>query len=303
MSKPKIITVVGTTASSKSSLGIELAKIFNGEVVSADSRQVYKGMDLGTGKVTEEEIQGVPHHMLDIISPNEPFSVADFQKLVYPIIDDIIARGKLPIIVGGTGLYTRAIVEGFSLSECKPDEKLRAELDKKTCEELVKILHEHGTEDIKDPQNKRRLVRQIEKIEGGTKEQAESNPRYDVLQLGMTFDRDVLYQRIGERLDIRINDGMVEEIKGLMDAGATPEFLEGLGLEYRYTYRYLTGKYKDFQEYHDDLFKHIRHFAKRQVTWFKKEKNIVWLDTKKDYLSEATKLVEDFLKEDDKENQ
>lgn len=303
MNKPKIITVVGTTASSKSSLGIELAKIFDGEVVSADSRQVYKGMDLGTGKVTEEEIQGVPHHMLDIISPNEPFSVADFQRMAYPIIDDIIARGKLPIIVGGTGLYTRAIVEGFSLSECKPDEKLRAELDKKTCEELVKILHEHGIEDIKDPQNKRRLVRQIEKIEGGTKEQAESNPRYDVLQLGMTFDRDVLYQRIGERLDIRINDGMVEEIKGLMDAGATPEFLESLGLEYRYTYRYLTGKYKDFQEYHDDLFKHIRHFAKRQVTWFKKEKNIVWLDTKKDYLSEATKLVEDFLKEDDKENQ
>lgn len=296
MEKQKIIAIIGTTASSKSSLGVYLAKKFNGEVVSADSRQVYKGLDLGSGKITEEEMEGVPHHMLDVILPNEPYSVADFQKQAYRAIDDILSRGKLPIIVGGTGLYTRSIVEGFSLSESKPNEELRKKLEENTCEELVNILHKLNITEIKDSQNKRRLIRQIEKIKSGDFSQKENNPKYDVLQIGMTFPRDILYARIGKRLDDRIKLGMIEEIKGLMDNGATGEFLDGLGLEYRYTYRYLTGQFNSYQEYHDELFKQTRHFAKRQMTWFNKEKNICWLNMLGDYEKEASTLVENYLK-------
>ena len=296
MNKPKIIAIVGTTASGKSSLGIDLAKFFDAEVVSADSRQIYKGLDLGTGKVTPEEIVGVPHHMLDIIEPNTPYSLAEYQKAAYIVIDDILSRGKLPIIVGGTGLYTRAIIEGYGLDSAEPDFALRKELETKTAAELVDILKSLGVKTITEPENPRRLIRQIEKIKAGKSNIPVNNPRYDCLQLGITFDRDILYKRIEERLDMRINDGMVEEIKGLLDNGATPEFMEGLGLEYRYTTRYLLGKYQSFEEYRAELLKEIRHFAKRQVTWFKKEKDIHWLNEKGNYFEEAKTLIQDFIK-------
>ena len=296
MNKPKLVAIVGTTASGKSSLGIELAKIFDTEVISADSRQIYKGLDLGTGKVTPEEIEGVPHHMLDIIEPNTPYSLAEYQKAAYSVIDDIIARGKLPILVGGTGLYTRAIIEGYDISGIEPNLQLRKELENKTAAELVEILKNMGVTEITEPENPRRLIRQIEKAQGGNTNPPQNNPKYDVLQIGITFDRDILYKRIEERLDMRIADGMIEEIKGLLDAGATPEFMESLGLEYRYTTRYILGKYNSFEEYREELFKEIRHFAKRQMTWFRKEKNIVWVNEKGDYLSESQKLIEEFLK-------
>lgn len=296
MNKPKIIAIVGTTASGKSSLGIDLAKFFDAEVVSADSRQIYKGLDLGTGKVTPEEIVGVPHHMLDIIEPNTPYSLAEYQKAAYIVIDDILSRGKLPIIVGGTGLYTRAIIEGYDLDSAEPDFALRKELETKTAAELVDILKSLGAKTITEPENPRRLIRQIEKIKAGKSNVPVNNPRYDCLQLGITFDRDILYKRIEERLDMRINDGMIEEIKGLLDNGATPEFMEGLGLEYRYTTRYLLGKYQSFEEYRAELLKEIRHFAKRQVTWFKKEKDIHWLNEKGNYFEEAKTLIQDFIK-------
>lgn len=296
MNKPKIIAIVGTTASGKSSLGIDLAKFFDAEVVSADSRQIYKGLDLGTGKVTPEEIVGVPHHMLDIIEPNTPYSLAEYQKAAYIVIDDILSRGKLPIIVGGTGLYTRAIIEGYDLNSAEPDFALRKELETKTAAELVDILKSLGAKTITEPENPRRLIRQIEKIKAGKSNVPVNNPRYDCLQLGITFDRDILYKRIEERLDMRINDGMIEEIKGLLDNGATPKFMEELGLEYRYTTRYLLGKYQSFEEYRAELLKEIRHFAKRQVTWFKKEKDIHWLNEKGNYFEEAKTLIQDFIK-------
>lgn len=296
MNKPKIIAIVGTTASGKSSLGIDLAKFFDAEVVSADSRQIYRGLDLGTGKVTPEEIVGVSHHMLDIIEPNTPYSLAEYQKAAYIVIDDILSRGKLPIIVGGTGLYTRAIIEGYDLNSAEPDFTLRKELETKTAAELVDILKSLGAKTITEPENPRRLIRQIEKIKAGKSNVPVNNPRYDCLQLGITFDRDILYKRIEERLDMRINDGMIEEIKGLLDNGATPEFMEGLGLEYRYTTRYLLGKYQSFEEYRAELLKEIRHFAKRQVTWFKKEKDIHWLNEKGNYFEEAKTLIQDFIK-------
>ena len=295
MTKGKLIAIVGTTASGKSSLGIDLAKHYNGEIISADSRQVYRHLDLGTGKVTKEEMAEVKHHLIDILDLNQPFSVAHFQKLAYEAIDDIFKRGHLPFLVGGTGLYTRAVVEGYNLSDVPPDAEQRKMLESLDREELCSRLEKLG-EKVSDDEPARRLIRRLEKLEKGVKSENLSQPRYDVLQLGLTFDREELYSRIGIRLDQRIKEGMIDEVREVVKLGATPEFLEGLGLEYRLTYRYITGKYKSFEEYREDLFKQIRHFAKRQMTWFRKEKNIVWLNSKGDYLKEAITLIDDFLK-------
>ena len=295
MTKGKLVAIVGTTASGKSSLGIDLAKHYNGEIISADSRQVYRHLDLGTGKVTKEEMAEVKHHLIDILDLNQPFSVAHFQKLAYKAIDDVLDRGHLPFLVGGTGLYTRAVVEGYNLSDVPPDIEKRKRLESLDRDELSLRLEKLG-EEVSDDEPTRRLIRRLEKLEKGVKSENLSQPRYDVLQLGLTFDREELYSRIGIRLDQRIKEGMIDEVREVVKLGATPEFLEGLGLEYRLTYRYITGKYKNFEEYREDLFKQIRHFAKRQMTWFRKEKNIVWLDGKGDYLKEAISLIDDFLK-------
>ena len=295
MTKGKLVAIVGTTASGKSSLGIDLAKHYNGEIISADSRQVYRHLDLGTGKVTKEEMAEVKHHLIDILDLNQPFSVAHFQKLAYEAIDDVLKRGHLPFLVGGTGLYSRAVVEGYNLSDVPPDIEKRKMLEGLDRDELCLRLEKLG-EKVSDDEPTRRLIRRLEKLEKGVKSENLSHPRYDVLQLGLTFDREELYSRIGIRLDQRIKEGMIDEVREVVKLGATPEFLEGLGLEYRLTYRYITGKYKNFEEYREDLFKQIRHFAKRQMTWFRKEKNIVWLDSKGDYLKEAISLIDDFLK-------
>ena len=296
MCKSKLVSVVGTTASGKSSLGIELALHYGSEIVSADSRQVYRHLDLGTGKVTPEETQGIPHHLIDVLDLNQPFSMAEFQTLAYDSIDGIISRGKLPFLVGGTGLYTRSVVEGYELVDAPPNDELRAALADKSADELRHILRGYNVTDLAPDVSERRMIRMIEKLSAGFSAENENKPRYDVLQLGITFERDVLYRRILERLDARIEQGMVEEVEHIMRLGATPEFLEGLGLEYRYTYRYLAGKYSSFDEYRDELYREICHFAKRQVTWFKKEKNIVWLDTDGNMKEQAIALIDDFLK-------
>ena len=294
--KPKLVSVVGTTASGKSSLGIDLALRFGGEVISADSRQVYRHLDLGTGKVTPDEMALVKHHLIDIIDLGEPFSMAEFQSLAYGAIDGVIEKGKMPMLVGGTGLYTRSVVEGYSLSDVPPNDELRSELEKKSRAELLEILGAYGKTDIPGDTSERRMIRMIEKLEGGASAEAESEPRYEVLQLGITYPREVLNKRILERLDLRIKAGMIDEVRRVMDLGATPEFLEKLGLEYRYTYRYIAGLYPSFEAYHEELYREICRFAKRQMTWFKKEKSIIWLDTDGDILAEASALVEDFLK-------
>lgn len=295
MKKNKLVTIVGTTASGKSSLGIDLAEHYKTEIVSADSRQVYKHLDLGTGKVTPEETARVKHHLIDILELNEPFSMAEFQRLAYDAIDGIANRGMLPFLVGGTGLYTRSVVEGYNLVDAPPNAELRRSLSQKSNEELRAILAEYGVTDIPLETSERRMVRMIEKRAAGFSAENESEPRYDVLQLGLTWDRETLYRRIAERLDLRIKQGMIEEVEEVIRLGATPEFLEKLGLEYRYTYRYLAGHYLSKQEYRDELFKEICHFAKRQGTWFRKEKNVVWLDSEGDYLSESKELIDAFI--------
>lgn len=295
MNKNKLITVIGTTASGKSSLGIELADFYGGEIVSADSRQIYRKLDLGTGKITPEEAARVPHHLIDILDAGEPFSMADFQALAYDAIDGIIARGKLPFLVGGTGLYSRSVAEGYSLSDVAPSDELRRELSEKSREELIEMLSSCGVTEIPEEYSNRRLIRLIEKKQGGTDGERENQPRYDVLQLAMTFPREELYRRISERLDARINEGMIDEVKSLYEGGISAQFLERLGLEYRYTYRYIAGMYASFEDYRAELYKEICHFAKRQMTWFKKEKNTVWLDTSGDFLSEAKQHIDKFL--------
>ena len=297
--KNKLVSIVGTTASGKSSLGIELAEHYRTEIVSADSRQVYRHLDLGTGKVTPEEMARVRHHLIDILDLNEPFSMAEFQTLAYEAIDDISSRGMLPLLVGGTGLYTRSVVEGYTLSDVPPNDGLRASLADKSAAELRDILATYGITEIAGEVSERRMIRMIEKLSAGVKAESESSPRYDVLQLGMTFERDTLYRRIAERLDARIGEGMIEEVENIVRLGATPEFLEKLGLEYRYTYRYISGQYPSFEDYRAELYKEICHFAKRQMTWFRKEKNIIWLDTSRDPLAEARELVDRFMEKCD----
>ena len=295
MEKNKLISIVGTTASGKSSLGIELCEHYGAEVVSADSRQVYKHLDLGTGKVTQEEMARVRHHLIDILELGQLFSMAEFQSLAYEAIDSILERGKLPFLVGGTGLYTRSVVEGYNLVDVPPNEELRRELSGKSLDELRAILKTFGVESVAQEVSDRRMIRMIEKCTSGFPAESESTPRYDVLQLAITFDRDVLYKRILERLDSRIKEGMIEEVESTLKLGATPEFLEGLGLEYRYTYRYISGQYASFEDYHEELYKEICHFAKRQMTWFKKEKNIIWLDTDRDLKTQSIELIDRFL--------
>ena len=295
--KNKLVSIVGTTASGKSSLGIELAEHYGSEIISADSRQVYRHLDLGTGKVTPEEMARVRHRLIDILDLNEPFSMAEFQTLAYREIDEVIAMGKLPLLVGGTGLYTRSVVEGYNLVDAPPNERLRAELADKGGEELREILAGYGVTDIDGEVSERRLIRMIEKCAAGFPAENESCPRYDVLQLGITYDRQTLYRRISERLDARIKAGMIEEVENVLRLGATPEFLEKLGLEYRYTYRYIAGKYSGFDEYRSELYKEICHFAKRQMTWFRKEKNIVWLDTEGNLFDQAKKLIDNFTED------
>ena len=297
--KNKLVSIVGTTASGKSSLGIELAELYGTEIVSADSRQVYRHLDLGTGKVTPEEMARVKHHLIDILDLNQPFSMAEFQPLAYQAIDDIASRGMLPLLVGGTGLYTRSVVEGYTLVDVPPNEELRATLAQKGADELRAILKTYGITDIAGEVSERRMIRMIEKLAAGVSAESESQPRYDVLQLGMTFERDVLYRRILERLDARIKEGMIEEVENIVKMGATPEFLEKLGLEYRYTYRYISGQYPSFEDYRAELYKEICHFAKRQMTWFKKEKSIIWLDTSRDPFAEARELIDKFMEKTD----
>lgn len=296
MSLPKLIVVLGPTACGKSSLGVELARHCNGEIVSADSRQVYRGLDLGTGKITPDEMEGIPHHMLDVVEPNTPYSVADFQRGAYAAIDGILSRGKQPLLVGGTGLYIRAVTQGFVFQDTPPNPALRAELEQLSAGALYDRFRALTglTLNESEQHNQQRLVRAVEKAEAGGYADAARVPRYDVLQLGCTYPRDVLHRRIDHRLRARLDAGMVQEVASLRAAGVTDAFLEGLGLEYRYLCRYLTGQLKSEDELVDELGRAIKRFAKRQVQWFQKDK-VLWLDMAHAPAAQAVEAMERFL--------
>lgn len=287
----KLIVIVGLTSSGKSGLAIELAKFFDGEIVSADSRQVYKGLDWCSGKVTNDEQMTIRHHLIDVVNLGEQFTLFDFQKQAYQAIDDIISRGKIPFLVGGTGLYSRSVVEGYNLSEDKPNLELRASLEKLSKEELIKICE---NENISLPEEvaSRRLIRLIE-LKRNPK--PENKPKYDVLQIGINWEKEQIHQRIRARLEFRMPN-MIEEIKNLLSNGCDKEFLKSLGLEAKFIIRYLDGEFKDYNEFFDLLFTEERHFAKRQKTWYNKEKNIIWLNGDDNLTRNAQKIIEEFLK-------
>ena len=286
----KIVSVVGLTSSGKSDLAIELAKSFLGEIVSADSRQVYKGLDWCSGKVTKQEQAQAVHHLLDICPLGTQFTLFNFQTLAYQKIDDILKRKKLPILCGGTGLYTRSVVEGYDLKEQAGDPEFREKLEKLNFDELVKMCEERKIE-LPAEVTKRRVIRALEKA---TATESPNRPRYEVLQLGIRWEREKIYERIRLRLERRM-PYMIEEIKSLIEKGESIEFLKSLGLEAKLVCEYLLGEFDSYDAFFEELFKQERHFAKRQKTWFNKEKNIIWLDGETDYMAEAKRLVTEFL--------
>ena len=296
MSKPKVVAVVGTNASGKSALGVRLARQFGGEIISADSRQVFRGMDLGSGKITPEEMQGVPHYLIDVREPGEFFSMADFQKMSYEKIDEIRARGHLPMIVGGTGLYVDSVLDGYVLSDKEPDLAYRAELEKLTTPALYAKLVTLIPDVEVEKNNRNRVMRMLERIHDGDNVVPTKQTRYDSLRLGVSWDRDVLAKRIDERIDMRLEQGMIEEVQGLLDAGVSRDFLLGLGLEYRYITQHLIGEIPDKNDMLAQLAHAIKKFAKRQMTWFRRNPDIVWLDMQGDAYAQACEEIEKFLK-------
>ncbi len=292
----KLVIIAGTNASGKSGLGIELALKSGAEIVSADSRQVFKGLDLGSGKVTAEEMKGVPHHLLDVAEPNDFFSLKDYQKLTYEAINDILARGRRAYLVGGTGLYVNSVADGYVLSDAQPDADIRQKVESMTAEELIEMIKAKNPELLKglDLKNKRRLERAAEKVIANAPSKLPSRPEYETLIIGVTWPREVLYERIRERLVRRLDEGLLDEVRNLRENGATDTFLYKLGLEYRYCLMYLRGEFQDYDSFFEKLFMEIRHLAKEQMTWFRKRRDIHWVDMEKDPFSEADRLIEAF---------
>lgn len=293
----KLIVITGTNASGKSGLGIELAKRYAGEIISADSRQVFTGLDLGSGKVTPEEMQGVPHHLIDVANPNDPYSLYDFQHQAYDAIDDIHNRKKIPFLVGGTGLYVNSVVDGYDIRKETLDPAIRKQVSEMDFDALVEVLKEKNPSVLEtiDMNNKRRLERAVERVFSGNTDKLPNTPRYETLVLGVTWPRDVLYDRIHERLDRRLQQGMIQEVENLKKNGATDEFLYALGLEYRYINMYLNGQFESFDAFYDKLYKEIRHLAKEQMTWFRKRKDIHWIDMQGEPMKEAMRLIDQFI--------
>lgn len=304
MVKPKVIVVVGPTASGKTSLSIHLAKKFHGEIISADSRQVYKGLDLGSGKVTEDEMQGVPHHLLDVADPKTVYTVNDYVRDARGVLDTILTRVHskgnpcyvLPIIVGGSFFYVDALLGRVSLPDVAPNVELRAELEVLTTEELFVYLLERDprrAEEI-DKDNRRRLIRAIEiSAELGSVPLPYTESPYDVLMLGIKVEKEQLHANIHKRLIDRIEKGLVEEVKALHENGLSYDRLESLGLEYRYIARHLKGELP-YCTMLSELETKIGQFAKRQMTWLKRDKEIVWVD--KNDIEGIEHIIEGFFK-------
>ena len=287
----KLVVILGTNASGKSDLGIRLARHFGGEVVSADSRQVYRGLDLGTGKITPAQAAAVKHHLIDVAEVSEYYSLAQYQRAAFRAIDAISDAGKLPLLVGGTGLYLSAVVEGYELADVPPNDPLRAELESLPLPQLVARLEKTDPDAASciDKSNRRRLIRAIEIASAGCTGSAahKKSPRYQCLQLGLTWPRPILEERIQKRLRERLAKGMIDEVAGLRSRGVSDLRLDKLGLEYRYITRYLRGELRTVDELFTQLEIAIRQFAKGQLTWFKRDSRIIWLDPFKDYFQEA----------------
>lgn len=299
----KIVAIGGRTSSGKSSLAIALARLFNGEIINADSRQVYQGMNIGTAKEIPDEIlpdgthiiSEIPHHLVDILDPSEEFNLAKFQKLAHEKIKDIVGRGKLPIIVGGTGLYLDAVVYEYALNNEEIDKKKRAELLKLTVGQLQDRLKETASTAFaelndSDRSNPHRLIRAIERAGSNTNNQQAQNPKYDILYLAIKLQDSEFAEKINRRVENMFTSGLVQENASLRELGHTTAFpaMKSIGYEEFDSYF----KQEATEEETKDLIKlHTRQYAKRQMTWFKRNKDIVWITN----TEEAKSAVQRFL--------
>lgn len=290
----KIIVVIGPTASGKTALAITLAKIFDGEVVSADSRQVYRGLNIGTGKVAPEEMRGISHHLIDIADPSTKYTASDFLRDANSAIQDITARDKLPIIAGGTFFYIDILLGNRAVAGVPVNITLRANLERFSVEELYEKLLKLDPQYAEriDRHNRRRLERALEIVaEYGTMPALAPRQRYEALILGIDIPREILRERIGTRLDATLERGLVEETKDLLAQGIPESRLNEIGLQYRVVLAHLRGEY-DYEEMHTVLKQKIWQYAKRQYTWLKRMKNVQWVSF--DETQKAIELARNF---------
>lgn len=300
--KKKLAVILGPTATGKSHCGIALAKALDGEIISGDSMLVYRGMDIGTAKPTAEELAAVPHHMVDILPPEASFNVVDFKERAERLIDEITARGRLPIIVGGTGLYIKALLENYHFNSAGENAGLRQELENLLAEQgkeaLFARLQKAAPQEAEriDINNTRRVIRAIEAAESGDNlsHSSDGELAYDAVVFGLRMERSVLYGRINRRVDIMLEQGLLDETKKLLDSGvpASAQSMQAIG--YRQTVMYLTGQL-DYATAVDKLKQATRNFAKRQFTWYKKMPYIKWfeLDAAPDYDSVTEKMYKE----------
>lgn len=288
--KPKVIVIVGPTASGKTALSIELAKKINGEIVSCDSMQIYKDMDIGSAKPTQEEMQGIKHYMIDIATPEERFSVAEYKKQAETAIEEILNKGKTPIVVGGTGLYANSLIYGIEYNEIKLDEQYRNKLEKiASSEKGLSELYEEAVKidcqamSIISPNDKKRIIRVLEIYHstGKTKTELEIESRkngvkYDYKVFAINMEREILYERINKRVDIMIENGLIDEVKNILKKYKEfPTAMQGLG--YKEVVEYFNKEISK-EEMIEKIKQETRRYAKRQLTWFRKNKETVWLN-------------------------
>ena len=288
--KPKVIVIAGPTASGKTSLSIDLAKSINGEIISCDSMQIYKGMDIGTAKVTKEEAEGIKHYLIDCVEPNERYTVSNFKKDAERCIEEILSKGKVPIIVGGTGLYVDSLIYGIEYSEMNFDEDYRNKLMKQAETEQglselyskAKEIDSQAMEKI-SPNDKKRIVRVLEifNATGKTKTELEIESRkkeikYEYHVFIVNIERELLYDRINRRVDIMLEKGLIDEVKEIYEKyDSFPTAMQGLG--YKEVVEFLQNQVTK-EEMVDKIKKESRHYAKRQLTWFRKDDTFIWLD-------------------------
>ncbi len=270
---PKVIVILGQTATGKSDLAVRLAKKLNGEVISADSRQVYRSLDIGTGKITKKEMKGVPHHLLDVANPKKKFTVTEYKKLADKKIKEIIARSKVPIICGGTGFYIDAVTKGIIFPEVPPNTKLRKELEKKNSFELFKILKKLDSKRAKNIKekneinNKVRLIRAIEiaKALGKVPDLANRSPSYEFIKIGVTLPKEVLQKRVEKRVQRMFKNGLLKEIQQLRKSGVSEKRIKEFGFEYN-------------NPTVENVIQATVQYARRQNTWFQRDKEIMWFN-------------------------
>ena len=304
MKKKQVIVIAGPTASGKTKLAIELAKIINGEIISCDSLQIYKEMDIGTAKPTLSEQQEIPHYMIDIIYPDERFSVSDYKKMAEQKIEEILKKGKVPILVGGTGLYVNALIYGIEFVEIEFDEEYRKQLEKRVEKEGLqklyeeaKIIDEEAMKTI-SPNDKKRILRVLEIFHqtgmNKTKQDElsrKNGPKYDYKVFAINMNREILYDRINKRVELMIENGLIDEVEKIYNKyNSFPTAMQGIG--YKEVVEYLKGNITK-NEMIEKIKQESRRYAKRQLTWFRKNKEIIWLDGLKDIQNNIKIILEE----------